>query len=194
MEQNRFFSNPIFSGFNYDRQRVSLFLAIAYFPFVIFALSLESAATREVYGDMRWLLDLLSIVYCALTIVHARPELRQLMLIMMPLSFIGEVLFCEVCGLYSYRTDYIPIYVPFGHAFVYASGYVLSQQNWCLQNRDVIRKVLTVFYMLLFIGVGIFRGDRLTLIGQESGKVFVGPGQTAIEPEQDLSAYLRPSA
>ena len=171
MEQNRCFANPIVSTFNDERDRVSLFLAIGYFPLMFFALSLESAASREVYGEMRWLLDLIMMIYCALMLLCARAQLRQLMMIMVPLSFIGEVLFCELCGLYSYRTDFIPIYVPFGHAVVYASGYLLTQQNWCGQHRDLLKSIFTVFYTLLFLGVGVVGGDRFTLI---LGSLFFG--------------------
>jgi hypothetical protein len=144
--------------------RISVILALLFFPFAFLVLSLESGAIREVYGEMRWLLDLLTIGYCGLTIFYANPQLKRLMAIMIPLSFIGEVIFCELLEMYSYRTDFIPIYVPFGHAIVYSAGYIFSGQNWVVRNQSSITTISIIFYSLIFLTAGLFFGDLFTVI------------------------------
>lgn len=149
---------------NQQSPRISVVLALLFFPFAFFVLSLESVTIREVYGEMRWLLDLLTIGYCSLTFIYAKPKLKRLMAIIIPLSFIGEVIFSEWLKLYSYRTDFIPIYVPFGHAIVYSAGYIFSEQNLILQNKLFFQSILTAFYGLIFLITGLLFGDVFTLI------------------------------
>lgn len=144
--------------------RISLILALLFFPFAFLVLSLESFPIREAYGELRWLLDLLTIAYCSLTFFYAQPKLQRLMAIIIPLSLIGEILFSEWLELYQYRMDFIPIYVPFGHAIVYSAGYIFSEQDWVLQNKSLIKASLIVFYLIIFLTVGLFFEDRFTLI------------------------------
>lgn len=144
--------------------QISFVLALFFFPFTVLVLSLESVPVREVYGEMRWLLDLLTIGYCSLTFFHAKPKLKRLMAIIIPLSFLGEVIFSEWLELYSYRTDFIPIYVPFGHAIVYSAGYIFADRSWVLRNKSFVTHISIVFYSLIFLTAGLFFGDLFTSI------------------------------
>ncbi|MGB6167369.1 MAG: hypothetical protein WBF52_07260 [Geitlerinemataceae cyanobacterium] len=144
--------------------QISFVLALLFFPFTALVLSLESAQIREVYGEMRWLLDLLTMGYCCLAFFHAQPKLKRLMAIIIPLSFLGEVIFSEWLELYTYRTDFIPIYVPFGHAIVYSAGYIFADRSWVLRNKSFITYSSILFYSIIFLTAGLFFGDLFTLI------------------------------
>jgi hypothetical protein len=149
---------------NESASPVSVALAFLFFPFTFLVLSLESATLREVYGEMRGWLDLLTIGYCGMMFVVANPRLKRLMAIIMPLSFLGEVIFCEWLDFYQYRLDFIPIYVPFGHGIVYSAGYILSEQDWVRQYQSWVKPILIGFYGAILAIVGLFFGDQLTLI------------------------------
>ena len=83
---------------------------------------------------------------------------------MVLLSYLGEIIFCTLLGMYQYRTEMIPLYVPFGHAIVYASGYVFARTNWAIKYEKRLRTIFITFFILLFIAVGYFLNDVFSLI------------------------------
>jgi len=86
------------------------------------------------------------------------------MFCMVFLSYVGELLFCKVLGLYAYRTIDIPLYVPFGHAIVYASGFVLAEIKLITQREMGVRKFFLIAFAVLFLSVGIFLKDVFSLL------------------------------
>ena len=66
--------------------------------------------------------------------------------------------------MYDYRTAFIPLYVPFGHAIVYASGYVFAHTKWALQNEKTLRIFFAATFALLFLAVGFILNDTFSLI------------------------------
>ena len=78
------------------------------------------------------------------------------MFVMVFLSYLGELIFCKWLGMYNYRTDAIPFYVPFGHAIVYSSGAVFAKTKFALKNESGLGKFFFVFFIVLFLAVGIF--------------------------------------
>ena len=83
---------------------------------------------------------------------------------MVLLSYIGELIFCTLLEMYHYRTNNIPLYVPFGHAIVYASGYVYANTKWAVDNDVLLRKYFAIVFALLFLAVGGFLNDQFSLI------------------------------
>lgn len=143
----------------------SLWLFGLFFPVLtIFVGGLDSVYFTKNYFDARQIVNLLVIIYCCFFFFFADFYLRKLIFVMVFLSYIGELLFCEVLHLYDYRTNTIPLYVPFGHAIVYASGYVLSQTTW-VNNKDLLlKKCFAIGFALLFLSVAFFLNDVFSLI------------------------------
>lgn len=83
---------------------------------------------------------------------------------MVPLSYLGELIFCKWLGMYNYRTEAIPLYVPFGHAIVYASGYVFAHTNWASRNDKALGKFFAIAFIILFLSVGFFLNDMFSLL------------------------------
>lgn len=73
---------------------------------------------------------------------------RVLMLVGVPIAFVGEVTLSVGLGMYTYRLENVPHYVPLGHAIVYASIYYLSKEPWIRQRQQGIIKIL---YVIMFI-------------------------------------------
>lgn len=135
------------------------------FPFfTIIALGIDSVAFQNLYFNGRQLTNLLSISYFLIMLYAAGSQLRKLMLVMVVLSYIGELLFCKVFGMYSYKTSSIPLYVPFGHAIVYASGYIISYTAYVTIKVSIFKKIFAVSFALLFLAVAIFLNDLFSLI------------------------------
>ncbi len=145
-------------------KKSQLFYALFFTIFTILALGIDSVSFITNYFDGRNITNILAIIYFSLFYIVSDSVLKKLMIVMVLLSYLGEVIFCTILGMYNYRTDVIPLYVPFGHAIVYASGYVFSHTNWAIQQEKKIRSFFVVFYILLFLLVGIFLDDQFTLI------------------------------
>lgn len=135
------------------------------FPFfTVFALWVDSVAFQKTYFDGGVLTAILSISYFSFFFISATSSLRKLMFVMVFLSYLGELIFCELLEMYAYRNDGIPLYVPFGHAIVYASGYVLAETSFFIKNEIRLKKIFLLSFVLLFLGVGIFLNDVFSLI------------------------------
>lgn len=146
---------------NTENPKTLWFLAVFFFAFTPLALSVESVQTPM---NGRCVTNVMAILYFLLMWLSADKLLRLLMMHMVWLSYIGELIFCEWLKMYHYRTDGIPLYVPFGHAIVYASGYVWAHRNWAIQSDALIRKIFTVLFLLSFLAVGWWLNDIFTLV------------------------------
>lgn len=146
-----------------------LFFAIGFPFFTLLALGIDSVYFATTYFDGRQLTNFLAIAYFSFFFWFANSSLRKLMFVMVFLSYIGELIFCNLLGMYHYRTAVIPLYVPFGHAIVYASGYVFAHTEWAIQNDRILKKYFAIGFLLLFLSVGVFLNDVFSLI---SGVLF----------------------
>jgi hypothetical protein len=139
-------------------------LAFGFTVFTIIALGIDSVFFTQQYFDARIITNIAAIIYFFLLFFSAEVYLRKLMLVMVFLSYIGEIIFCKLLGMYEYRTELIPLYVPFGHAIVYASGYIFANTKWAILKETSLRKFFAVSFTLLFLAVGFLLKDTFTLI------------------------------
>ncbi len=160
---NCFLSLAIFNNKENNKQRKFIFAF--FFPFfTLLALWIDSVSFRQNHFDGRILTNFLAILYFVLFFLSASSYLRKLMFCMVFLSYIGELIFCKALGMYMYRTSDIPLYVPFGHAIVYASGFVLAETKLIVNNEITSKKIFFVAFALLFLSVGIVLKDMFSLI------------------------------
>lgn len=91
-------------------------------------------------------------------------SVRQLMLFGLVIAFFGEVLFALVFEMYSYRLENLPIYVPFGHAIIYASVYYIAKEPLVKLHQDIIIK--TLYYSMIMYSTFwlIFANDTFGFI------------------------------
>ena len=75
------------------------------------------------------------------------------------IGFFGEYLFSVALGMYTYRLENIPHYIPFGHALVYAGVLYFSKASAILKNRKKIEGFLGVFIFIYASVFLIFRED-----------------------------------
>ncbi len=69
---------------------------------------------------------------------------RILMLVGVPIALVGEVTLSIGLGMYTYRLENVPHYVPLGHAIVYASIYYITKEPWVREHQYRITKVLYI--------------------------------------------------
>lgn len=138
--------------------------AILFFPLTILALYFDGTFFEELFFDGRLITNIMTISFLVMLYLVSDSYMRKLLLVMVPLSFIGELIFSEYFELYEYKTSFIPIYVPFGHSVLYISGCILAKSNVIQDNQRILKKIFHTFFALLFLAVGLFLNDYLTLI------------------------------
>lgn len=152
-----------FNDKNYNAQK-QVYFAIFFTFFTLVALGIDSVYVAATYFDARQITNLLAIIYFSFFFLVSDSYLRKLMFVMVFLSYIGELIFCTLLGMYDYRTTVIPLYVPLGHAIVYASGYVFANTQWAIRNDKLLKKYFAIGFLLLFLSVGIFLNDVFSLL------------------------------
>lgn len=155
----QYFFNP-----QYQRPKTQLFLAFFFTVFTLLALGIDSVFFTKYYFDARQITNVLAIFYFLLLFFTSDNHLRRLMVVMVLLSYVGELIFCKLLGMYAYRTPAIPLYVPFGHAIVYASGFIFAQTKWALQQDRKLKYFFAIFFILLFLSVAILGNDWFSLL------------------------------
>ena len=157
-------SNAIFfNDGNYNTQK-QLYFAVFFPFFTLVALGIDSVYFAANYFDGRQITNFLAVVYFSFFFLVSDSCLRKLMFVMVFLSYSGELIFCTLLGMYDYRTVVIPLYVPFGHAIVYASGSVFAHTEWAVRNDKQLKKYFAIGFLLLFLSVGILLNDLFSLI------------------------------
>jgi len=116
------------------------------------------------YFNGRLMLNFIIVSYFLWMLTVADLKLKKLMIGMVLLSIFGEQLFCNWLNMYDYRDNTIPFYVPFGHAIVLASAYMLYQVTSKFNTKRNTEKIAPFFFGLIFSVAILFFGDYLTLI------------------------------
>lgn len=148
-----------------EQKKSSTFFYAYFFPlFTVIALWIDSTSFSNIYLDGRNLTNVLAILYFCLFFNSAQSYLRKLMFTMVFLSYLGELIFCKLLGMYNYRTADIPLYVPFGHAIVYASGFVFAENSLIVRNTILLKKIFFTSFAILFLGVGLVLNDWFSII------------------------------
>lgn len=82
----------------------------------------------------------------------ANNKLRWLLIITLIIGAFGEVLASIVMTLYRYRLGNIPLYVPMGHAIVYATVYYLQKQPVIRRQAVWLKPMLQASAALICVG------------------------------------------
>lgn len=90
----------------------------------------------------QWAANILTFAYFMWMLRGASPRLRRLMIIGVGVATAGEVLFSLVIGMYEYRLENIPLYVPPGHTIVYAAIFQFIREPWVLRNAQRVTLAL----------------------------------------------------
>lgn len=147
-----------------EQKKSSTFFYAYFFPvFTVIALWIDSTSFSNIYFDGRNLTNVLAILYFCLFFNSAQSYLKKLMFTMVFLSYLGELIFCKLLGMYNYRTADIPLYVPFGHAIVYASGFVFAENSLIVRNTILLKKIFFTSFAILFLGVGLVLNDWFSI-------------------------------
>ncbi len=98
-----------------------------------------------------------------LALRRVAPTVRAQTAVVVVVATVVEYVFSPGLGVYTYRFDNVPVYVPPGHGLVYLSAYALGHAPW-------VRRHLGRATWLVVLGLGTWavlalRGDRPDVLG-----------------------------
>lgn len=126
------------------------------FLFVL-ALYFDGKSFAALYPNAQTITNCFMLIAFFLLYIRSVKRTRNLMIYAVIIGFIGEYLFSIVLDMYTYRLSNLPIYVPFGHAAVYARTYTFSKAPVVKKNKKAIVRLMTLvislfalFYLIAF--------------------------------------------
>lgn len=125
------------------------------FFIVLIGLGIDSQSIAQQVPYSQWISNFLIICSFVWIYQHTSPQVKQLMLFGLIIALAGEVLFSVVLGMYSYRLENVPIYVPFGHSIIYAGVYYLVKEPLFKRHQSSIVKWLFIA-MILYSTLWLF--------------------------------------
>ena len=133
-------------------------LGLLYLFFVV-GLFLDSFYMVKVTKNAQFYATALMLIVFFITFFNVPKRIKEQMINAVLIGFFGEYLFSIVLGMYTYRLENIPHYIPFGHAFVYIAVLYFSKASSIKRRRLQIEKFLTItiiIYATIFL---IFKND-----------------------------------
>ena len=125
-----------------------------FFPVLWLGLYLDSTLVSQ-----QWITNILVFVTFLWIYTQVSKQIKQLMLYGLIVALGGELLFSLVFGMYTYRLENLPIYVPFGHAIIYACVYYFAKEPIILRHQKIIIKFLYIAIILYSTAWLIFAND-----------------------------------
>lgn len=122
-------------------------LGLLYF-FLATGLFLDSFYFLEITEYAQWYAN--TVMFLVTGIVYYKvPKRNKIkMLYAIGIAIIGEYLFSIVLGMYTYRLENVPHYVPPGHALVYMAVLYFSKASAIKSHKVSLEKILTIAIFL----------------------------------------------
>lgn len=134
-----------------------------YIPVLLFlwiGLFLDSLFISNYYEHGQLVTTILALPVFAWIYYKVSRQVKQLMLFGIIVAALGEVVFSLLLGMYTYRLDNVPLYVPLGHSLVYASVYYMAKEPLVQKHQKSIMKFLYIS-MLLYSTVWLVFGNDI---------------------------------
>jgi len=118
--------------------------------FMLF-LYIDGIHFSERFPKSQWLLNIFAVITFVFLYQRAYPRNRKLMIYALFLGLAGEYFFSVYLGMYTYRLQNVPWYVPFGHAAVYGRVFLFSKHHLARKYHKEIENLFTI----IIIGLAI---------------------------------------
>jgi hypothetical protein len=129
------------------------------FLYIFLGLFVDSIYVAKNYHDLQWLANVIMVTVFLITLFNVTSRIREQLLYAFIIGFVGEYLFSLGMGMYTYRLENIPHYIPMGHALVYAGVLYFTKTVFSKNNIEILEKTFTVFIFLYAVLFLIFKND-----------------------------------
>ena len=127
--------------------------------YIFVGLFIDSKYVVHHYQDLQWFANALMIVIFSIVLWKVNSRVRELMMYAVIIGFAGEYLFSIALGMYTYRLENVPHYIPMGHALVYIGVLYFTKTSFTKLHIKQIEKAfiaIILVYSTLFL---IFKND-----------------------------------
>lgn len=132
------------------KQIISIFnREIGRFVFFVFVLFFDSIYFTENISNSQIWINILMLAGFFKMYFRSTPRVKELMIYAVILGFAGEYFFSRFLGMYTYRLENVPLYVPIGHAALYGRIFMFSKAS-------IVRKYNKAIEQLFAITIAIF--------------------------------------
>lgn len=138
---------------------ITFFREAGLFIAAVFLLFVDGVYFNEHIFETQLMLNILMGFAFVAMLYRANPRVRELMIIAVILGFIGEHFFSKVLGMYTYRLENVPLYVPFGHGVLYARIFRFSKASLVKKYHKEIESFLIIIMILVSIIYLLFLND-----------------------------------
>jgi hypothetical protein len=131
----------------------------ALYLFILFGLFLDSFYMLEITKDAQLYANISMYIGFAITFWNVNRRVQEQMISAVIIAVIGEYLFSIAMGMYTYRLENVPHYVPPGHALVYVAVLYFSKAKSIIKNRIKIERFLAIFILIYATVFLVFKND-----------------------------------
>lgn len=125
----------------------------------IFVLFFDGTYFTENYINSQAFINVLMILSFFWMYKRAFPRVRKLMLIAVVVGVLGEYFFSVYLGMYTYRLENVPWYVPLGHGALYGRVFIFSKDSLARKYHKEIEQLFTYIIVAFAVIYLIFFGD-----------------------------------
>lgn len=117
----------------------------------IFILFFDGTYFAENFTSSQIPINILALFSFIWMYKRATPRVRKLMIYAVCIGLAGEYFFSVYLGMYTYRLENVPWYVPFGHAALYGRVFIFSKDALAKKYHKEIEQ----FFTFIIIGLAL---------------------------------------
>lgn len=122
-------------------------LGLLYF-YLLSGLFLDSYFFVKITEHAQLYANIVMFIVTATVIYKVPKRNKEQMVYAILIAVAGEYLFSIVMGMYTYRLENVPHYVPPGHALVYIAVLYFSKASSIIKHRRILEVVFTIFVIV----------------------------------------------
>jgi len=127
--------------------------------FILTGLFLDSYFIQQWIAEPQWIANIVMLGGFFLCFKSVTPRIKEQMITAVIIAIIGEYLFSIALGMYTYRLENVPHYVPPGHALVYVGVLYFTKTAYAKLQKHLLEKVLIIIIIAYAAVFLIFEND-----------------------------------
>ena len=131
--------------------------------FILTGLFLDSNLMQQWMTKPQWIANTVMFIGFFLCFKNVTPRIKEQMITAVIIAVIGEYLFSIALGMYTYRLENVPHYVPPGHALVYVGVLYFTKTAFTKLHRRLLEKIFTIIVIVYATVFLIFENEKVII-------------------------------
>lgn len=129
---------------------------------LVFFLDSTWLSNHVTFGQ--WIANVVTVSYFVWMYRRANLRIKRTMKYAVLIATVGEIVLCLILGMYEYRLENIPIYVPLGHAILYTTVWYITHDPWIVKQQSTLIPWMAIFTIVYAILLYVTDNDMYGLI------------------------------